>query len=373
MIQGIRGFLRSHPILCLALLSPGIPEYLSGSSALSSIILNPLWFVIQIGANLGLYLPGVLLTREAVIRWHKGLASVLLMGAAYGILEEGIALSTLFYPKASPVGWLGVYGHWMGVNWIWLSGIVPVHMIFSITLPIVLLGLALPDTKRMTLIPGRKLALVLSILSCDVFLLLLFSTNVYHYWMGNSVFVGSLLAIGALVLAAYKVPAGILAPRSLTPSRGPLGTFILGVAFYLAVLLTEGVGGAAHLPPLLDFALVVLVQALFLAYAIRTIGAHGNGRQLVSLALGLVLPIMTFGLISEIKLPLVIVADAAFLFFMRWLYRKYRPSIVPTQAATTTPEESPHPVPLTRDFRMFASVYHSRSGNPRSCVDLLHT
>jgi hypothetical protein len=270
-----------------------------------------------------------------MIRWHKGLASVLLLGAAYGILEEGIALSTLFYPKASPVGWLGQYGHWMGVNWIWLAGILPVHMIFSITLPIILLGLALPDTKGRTFIPREKLVLALCILGCDVFLLLLFSTRIYHYWMGTSVFVGSFLAIGALIWTAHRVPAGILVPGSLTPNRGPLGMFILGVIFYPAVLLAEGMGGSAHLPALVDFVLVVLVQALFLAYAIRSIGLHGNERQLVSLALGLVLPIMTFGLIAEIKLPLVIVADAAFLLFVRLLYRKYRPLVVPGQVAVS--------------------------------------
>ncbi|MCI4368281.1 MAG: hypothetical protein L3K09_01780, partial [Thermoplasmata archaeon] len=34
-------FLRSHPILCLFLLTPGMVEYLSGSSALANIVLNP--------------------------------------------------------------------------------------------------------------------------------------------------------------------------------------------------------------------------------------------------------------------------------------------------------------------------------------------
>ena len=36
----------------------------------------------------------------------------------------------------------GFYGHWLGVNWVWVAGIVPVHMIFSISLPILLVGLA---------------------------------------------------------------------------------------------------------------------------------------------------------------------------------------------------------------------------------------
>jgi len=137
--RGIAGFFRAHPILLLLLFSPGIPEYLSGSSALNAIILNPVWFVLGIVANLGLYGPGVMLIREAKVRWHKGWGTVLLLGAAYGILEEGIALSTLFNPAAGPVGQLGYYGHWFGVNWIWMGGILTVHMLFSISIPILLL------------------------------------------------------------------------------------------------------------------------------------------------------------------------------------------------------------------------------------------
>jgi len=112
----VLGFLRRHPVLCLLLLTPGIPEYLSSSSPLNALVLDPVMFVFQLAANLGLYGPGVLLIREASIRWKKGWATVLLLGAAYGILEEGVALSTLFNPNAGPVGELGFYGHWLGVN-----------------------------------------------------------------------------------------------------------------------------------------------------------------------------------------------------------------------------------------------------------------
>ena len=145
-IQRIFSFLRAHPVLCLLILTPGIPEYLSSSSPVYTIVLNPAQFALQLAANLGLYGPGVLLIREAMIRWDKGWASVLLLGAAYGILEEGIALSTLFNPGAGPVGQLGYFGHWLGVSWVWSAGILPVHMIFSISIPILLLGLALPGT-----------------------------------------------------------------------------------------------------------------------------------------------------------------------------------------------------------------------------------
>jgi hypothetical protein len=179
--------LQRHPVVCLLLLSPGIPEYISGSSPTNAIVLNPGMFLFQILANLGLYGPGVLLVRDAMVRWKKGWASVLFLGAAYGILEEGIALSTLFDPNANPVGKLGFYGHWLGVNWVWVAGIIPVHMLFSISLPIVLLGLAVPRTNGQSLLSRRSLWAVSTVLGIDVVVLFVFVSKVWETgWVGRS-------------------------------------------------------------------------------------------------------------------------------------------------------------------------------------------
>jgi hypothetical protein len=145
-------FLKSHPILFLLLLTPGIPEYLSASSQITLLVLNPILFFLFLGANIGLYGSGVILIREAMIRWKKGWASVFLLGVAYGIVEEGLALWTLFNPLAQPVGNLGFYGHWLGVNWVWTVGLLIFHSVYSIGLPIFLFGLAFPELKRKSLV-----------------------------------------------------------------------------------------------------------------------------------------------------------------------------------------------------------------------------
>ena len=326
--SGIAAFLRRHPVVSLALLSPGIPEYLSSSSPLNSIILNPVFFPIQLALNLGLYVPGVLLVREAAIRWHKGLGSVLLLGAAYGILEEGVALSTLFYSKAQPVGNLGYYGHWAGVNWVWVAAIIPVHMIFSITIPIVLLGLALPHTRGASFLSGWKLPATIAILVADVILLMLLVFRITSFWMGTPVFAGSLMSIAALVYAARSVPANIVRPATDYPVGGPKALLAAGIAFYPSVLLTEGLGETYGLPAAIDVVLVIAVQALFLIYILRSIGSKDNARQSTMLALGLILPIAVFGVIAEIALPLILFADLAFALFMRKLLHKYPASPV---------------------------------------------
>jgi hypothetical protein len=307
-------------VVCLLLLSPGIPEYLSGSSPLNAIVLNPGMFLFQILANLGLYGPGVLLIREAKVRWNLGWGRVLLLGAAYGILEEGIALSTLFNPAAGPVGALGTYGHWLGVSWVWLAGILPVHMIYSISLPILLLGMALPETEGRPFLQGRKLPAAVVILAVDVFALFLLVTLGVKFWMGIPVFVGSLLAIAALVAAARMIGGDVVRARP-GPGWGPRRVAVLGVAFFPTVLLGESLVKGVGAPAALDLGYVIVIQGLFLYAALRAVGSSGTGRNLVALAFGLVLPLAVFGVLSQLSLPVPLVADAVMVAFFRKLWR----------------------------------------------------
>lgn len=316
----LQGFLQSHPVVLLLLLTPGIPEYLTGSSPIASLVLNPQFFLIQLVANLGLYGPGVLLIYEAKVRWKKGWTSVLLLGAAYGILEEGVALSTLFNPNAQPVGNLGVYGHWLGVNWLWAGGIVPFHALFSISLPIMLLGLALPETAGRSLLSTRRVAVAFAVLAADVVFLMVFVLNANRYWMGLPILLSSLVLIAALVFAAYRLPAGALAPRAGPPSASNRSFFAVGVSFFLAVALGQQVGAGSGLPAAADFILVLLVLVAYFGYVGPRVGTEENRRALLSFAFGLITPLMALGLISQLGLPLVLAADVMIAIFFRRLW-----------------------------------------------------
>ena len=318
-------FLKSHPVVCLLLLTPGIPEYLSSSSAINAVILNPPLFLFQILANLGLYGSGALLIHDAKVRWHKGWATVIILGAAYGILEEGVALSTLFDPHAGPVGTLGVYGHWLGVNWVWSAGIVPFHSLWSISLPILMLGLALPETTHSSLLSRRGTAAVFTILVIDVLLLMIIVNHASGYWMGGPILLLSLLSIGGLVWAARRVPADALAARDGKEVPSDRRLTILGISFFPVVLLSQGLGEGSVLPAAVDFALVIFVQALYLRYVTR-ISWRNRKRGMVALALGLTMPIAFFGVIAELALPMTLLADVALGLFFRRLWAKYSPN-----------------------------------------------
>src|SRR5437870_12976146 len=103
-----------RPLLALILLSPVIAEMLSGSSP-------PLEWLNPVAALLliWLYGAGVLVMRETAVRWKTGWPSILLLGAAYGIIEEGPAVKSVFDPGWMGLGALAWYRRWVDVDRVW--------------------------------------------------------------------------------------------------------------------------------------------------------------------------------------------------------------------------------------------------------------
>ena len=318
-------FFRRHPVALLLLFSPGIPEYLSGSSAVAALVLNPGLFVFQIVANLGLYGPGVLLIREALVRGGKSWPSLLAWGSAYAILEEGVALSTFFNPHSSVVGVLGFYGHFLGVSWVWAIGLLMVHTVYSISLPILLLGLVLPETRAQSLLSVRARGALLAILALDVAFLFGFVLLGEHFWMGGPILLASLAVIGGLVLLGARLGPGTIPPVGSPPRGSPRMFGVLGAALFPGTLLLEGILGSADVPAAGTFVALVGFYVVWGATVLPRLGRSGNHREMVALASGLLAPLLLFGLLSQLYLPLVIVGDVAMVGLLRHLWSHVPP------------------------------------------------
>jgi hypothetical protein len=165
------------------------------------------------------------------------------LGAAYGIVEEGLALRTLFNPTSSVVGNLGVYGHWLGVNWVWTVGLVIFHSVFSIGLPIFIFGLAFPDLKSKSLVSTRGIAISILTLTVDSLLLSL----LVNYWpaeIGGLLLFSSIVVV-LLVVAAKKLPADFLKSVRIEPRWRPRAFFLLGAAVFPIWLVAAGFAAGA--------------------------------------------------------------------------------------------------------------------------------
>jgi hypothetical protein len=320
------GFLKRHPLLFLIILTPGIPEYLSSSSSLSLIVFNPLLFFVFLAANVALYGSGVILIREAMIRWRKGWATVIFLGMAYGIVEEGLALRTLFNPNSPVVGTLGVYGHWMGVNWVWTVGLLIFHSVYSIALPIFLFGLVFPDLKRQSLVSGRGIGLSVVALILDS----IFLQAIVNYDPGAGLLLSFSVIAATLVVVGRQLPANLLKISEGPPRWGPKKYAMLGIALFPSTLLAGGFSASANIPPVIPCLIDFFFMYIILTRTYRSLGNEKNQEHKAAFAIGLLLPVVVFGMVASIASinPLILVADFMFVLFSRRLWRKWHHMVI---------------------------------------------
>lgn len=171
------------PIIVLFILSPVIAELLFGSTPASRAV--------QLIFESLFYGSGALLIREVARRNQLGWTSIILLGIAFGTLEECILLQSAFNPT-----FLGndlSFGRAWGVNWVWTEYIIGYHAIWSITIPVLLTELIFPDRKAEPWLSrwGIWLTSIIFALSCAAFYSTFykmsgFSSTLVHYLIAGS-------------------------------------------------------------------------------------------------------------------------------------------------------------------------------------------
>jgi len=167
---------RIPPALFLFFLAPAIGELLSGSAPPVEFF-NPFSLLILSA----LYGSGAVLARELTLRWDKRWPTILTLGLAYGIIEEGLMIKSFFDPNWMDLGILGTYGRLAGVNWVWSVFLTLYHATVSIAIPILLTELIYADRRDKPWIGRRGL-------------------------IGLSILLAAVVLFGALALAPYRPP-----------------------------------------------------------------------------------------------------------------------------------------------------------------------
>jgi len=220
---------RNKPALILFFLSPAIAELLSGSAPPAEFF-NPLGFLLIVS----LYGSGCLIMRELTIRWKKSICALLLLGAAYGVIEEGLMVKSFFDPNWPDLGILGEFGRWMGVNWIWTEMLTIYHSIFSIVIPVLLVELAFPERRGKSWISKKTFNFLLVLLGTDVVIGYLFLTT----YRPPPVQYFSTIALTIMLLyTAKKIPEEC-GKRGVKKLRRPLFYFFIGAFWSTTFFLT---------------------------------------------------------------------------------------------------------------------------------------
>jgi hypothetical protein len=195
------------PAIALFFLAPAIGELLSGSAPPAEFF-NPFTLILLAA----LYGSGAILVRELSLRWQKGWLAVFILGAAYGIIEEGWMVKSFFDPNWVDIGLLGSYGRWAGVNWVWTVGLTIYHTVFSITIPILLVEMAFPKTCDRPWIGRRGQVGLATLLLVDVAFGFLLLTS---YRPPLIPYLISILATGGLICLARHLPNKVLVEQTL--------------------------------------------------------------------------------------------------------------------------------------------------------------
>jgi hypothetical protein len=289
----------------LALLSVGIAEVSIGDIPFTPVGLLALAFFLPI------YGGGVVMVREAVVRRGAGWRGVLLLGFAYCLVEEGLALQSLFSPTVYDGIGPAMGAHVLGVNGVYLLLQLVNHAVWSIAVPILLTDLVFPAHRGRPYV-GR-VGLVVAGVAYVVGVGLTALTARFQldpgYRAPAAVLVGTAVAVVVLAALALARPRLDAAPPTAPAAEpSPARVFAAGFAFavvFLAVLWEPGhfrwafVRGPGVLVP-------ILVAVAALAVAAELLRRRGPGMaqpQLVALAGGLVLGHALVGGVNQAGSP----------------------------------------------------------------------
>lgn len=264
--------------LTLVLLAPVIGEVLFGAVPLS---LLPFGLV----GLIGIYGGGALLVRE-IVR-GRGLPSTWLvwLGVAYGILEEGTVVQSLFDQHYRGLDFLGFYGHAAGVNWVWALFIVPYHAVFSIAVPILLTELLFPDHSRARWLGQAGVIGAATAFTFNAAGIALFQTKLLSAAAPQVSLTANLAALaiaGVLIVGAFVTRPATLATSATGPSVGArrlwwvacLGGLAWFVGFRVLII-----GTGTSVPALPAFACGLLIAGGIVWSIRRTAGGRPLTRE----------------------------------------------------------------------------------------------
>ncbi len=248
-------------------MAPAITELLSGSAPPVEFF-NPFGFPILVS----LYGSGAIIVRELVIRWKKGWASLLMLGAAYGIAEEGLMVKSIFDPAWPDLAVLGSFGRWVGVNWVWALMLTIYHATFSIAMPILIVELMFPSRCRERWVGPRTFSLLLLLISAVVVIGFVWLTP---YRPPLVPYAGAVFAVIGIGYAARRIPHQPKLLRTARKQPGTKGLFLFSFLATLCFFMFLYAG-----PFLMPFPIIIMLTVVVFASLVGMLLADFSSRGL---------------------------------------------------------------------------------------------
>jgi lipoprotein signal peptidase len=234
---------RLAPVFALYFLAPLVGEYFSGTTLPIVLIFLIVPFALFYGS-------GAVLIREVTRRTGRGWPTILTLGLAFGVLEEGVLTQSLFNPNylASDLHLLDPgYIKALGIGTLWTVFVLGGHVLWSIGAPVAIVEES-TRSRRTTPWLGRLglvVVTVLFLLGCVMEFVVTKAEDAKAPFSASAAqVVVSVAIVVVLVVVAFLLPHGERRPaagRAPSPWLVFGSTLLAGVAWGL-------LAGASSLP-----------------------------------------------------------------------------------------------------------------------------
>jgi hypothetical protein len=241
----------------LFFVAPFVAEYLLGDLSLK---LLPALIVMA-----PMYGGGALLIRELVRHRGRGWPTILCLGAAYALLEEGLVTQSLFNPD-----YLNLHMHflapahiaWLGIGGWWTLLLFNVHTFWSIGVSIALVEGLWPERAREPWLGkvGHDVVDVIFLLGLVGNTLIGYKQN--HFWASRLQLGGAALLCVLLIVLAFVTPVGMAKREGTVPSPWLTGVAALALGLLFELVPMSWGWGAVGAMLTVDAAFLLMVYVL---------------------------------------------------------------------------------------------------------------
>ncbi len=275
-------------------------EVLPGSTPILAFLDPHSWVYL-----VALYGSGAVIARELVRRRKLGWWNLLILGAAYGVLEEGMIVTSWFNPFWADAATLGEKGRALDINWIWAVGLTAYHAVMSVTIPVILVERVFPSRAsepwlgRFGLVIAFLVLIASSIFGLIIFGFMLFKPVGYEHPPGT--YVNAVIIFFALVWLGLR-RRGAARPSDAAAPPGPwrlrIPALVLTLAWFIAEYIVPSATPVGIVPVLVLLAIVLVARRVIDGWSRRAGWGADHRLALASGVLGffvLLSPAIEFG------------------------------------------------------------------------------
>jgi hypothetical protein len=303
------------PAVCILLLAPFFGESLSGATPPLDLILP--W---NLALMVGLYGCGALICREVVLRYKLGLVGLILLGAAYGVWEEGLVDRYWYDPAFWDDQNIGAYSVVGQTNLLLALLLTVFHSAVSICCSVLVVERIFPKRQTQPWVGRRGM-----IAAVIVFAVAVPVICGEFYWPSAPNLFAAALVMAALVGLAFWQRRFGFRSRGQSPGSARSRKAITWIAFTATLLFWFVVNGLPESG--IAWPVGLLVAALPVAVAIWLISRRATGDRFGTDALRVITGILAFFalldiLIAPLARPDMLLSALAVIFLLRWLWRQ---------------------------------------------------